>query len=189
MSRAGLSEEARFELSMAASGRERRNTPRHLIYLAAAAVAVAGIAALVEARAWSRAGRETTAALAKDAEVREKVKEYQALKAEGGGSDQARAGFDKMVSTGERLAEAAGLAKPPKPREPDKPDVRGNVVHRTWTYSRVKSGEAGPLMEWVQSMLTEMSGLRVSSIKLTPGEQGWSMDVTFAGAERVGGGA
>lgn len=189
MARTGLSEEARFDLAMAAAAHERRNTPRHLVYLAAAVVLVGGIAALVEARAWSRAARETKAALARQAEVAAEVQEYVELKAKSGGVDKERATFDKMVSTGERTAEAAGLGKIGKPREPDKPDVQGNLVKRTWAYSKIKSAQAGPLLEWVKTMLDEMPGLRVSSIKLSPGEQGWTMDVTYAGLETAGGGS
>jgi hypothetical protein len=189
MSRTGLSEEARFELAMGASARERRNRPRHLVYLAAILVLAGGVAALAEARSWSKAAGGARAALARQAEVASQVREFVELRAKSGGVEKERTGFDKMVSTGERTAEAAGLNKPAKPLEPPTPDIRGNLVHRTWRYTKIKSAEAGPLLEWVRTMLEEMPGLRVSSIRLAPGEQGWTMDVTYAGVEPVGGGS
>lgn len=188
MARAGLSDEARFELGMAASARERRNSPRHLVYLAGVLVVVGAVACLVEWRSWSRAGREARVAMERQASVAAQVKEYVELRAKSGGTDKERVGFDKMVSTGERLAEAAGLGKIAKPRTPDKLVAEGGLLKPTWIYSKVKSAEAEPLMDWVKSMLDEMPGLRVSSIRLTPGDKGWTMDVTYAAVERAGGG-
>lgn len=189
MAHPALSDEARFELAMAAAARERRNAPRFLLFLAGLLVLLALVIALFQWRAWSRDGREARIAMARQTAVAAQLTEYAALKAKSGGAEKEHAGFDKLVSTGESTATQVGLAKPAKPREPERPDVKGNLRYRTWAYARVSSPRAGPLMDWVRLMLERMPGLRVSSIKLTPGADGWKMDVTFAGIERVGGGS
>src|SRR5262249_44954504 len=119
---------------MAAAARERRNTPRHLVFLAGLMVVGAAVACGTEARGWTHATRAARDAMGRQAQVGAQLAEYTELKAKAGGSDKEHVGFDKMVSTAETLAASAGLATPAHPLDTSEP--RGNLVLRSWRYSK-----------------------------------------------------
>lgn len=191
MSRIGrvkLGEDARFDLSLGAAARERRNRPFAMVALAAAFVAAALVFALyaVSARASSRSA--LVRAQEDQAQAGVALAQWSRLiRAE---ADMPRGGVGQSgefrISKMEDLATRAGMtSKPNTPRTTDDKTRPGLVISR-YFYTEVRNPALGPMLEWVRLASAEVSGLEVESITLHPEPVGWRMEVTFRRWERAG---
>ncbi len=187
--RTRLGEEARFELTMAATARERANRPVSMLVLAGAVLAAAAVFAAyaVASRASSRA--QLRRGLSDQVEVEARVGEWKKLaEAETANAQGGAAGKpgDFRVSKMEELATRAGMkARPNAPSTRDDKSRAGIVVF-THVYTEVRDPSLSSLVEWVRSACAEIGGLEVMSLTVRPEPAGWKMDVTFRRWERAG---
>lgn len=181
-----LTDDARFELAMGAAARERRNRPVALVIAAglvliiAAVVAATGIAGRASARARLKLVQQDQAS------VERMAADWAALDAQAGASSSLGQPMPKLMSTLEDLAVGrAGMKEKPKtPRTAPQPPRNGIVVTE-YFYSDVRDPSLAALVEWVR-LATEIAGLEVTSLDLTPDKQQWTMSVTFRRWERAG---
>jgi hypothetical protein len=182
-----LSEDARFELAMAAAGRARRNRPTALLLAAGAAVVVAFLAAMwgiaARASAWSALVREQRAS----ANLDRLSAEWSRLEdAKGEGDPRAGGAYPGIQTKMEALAITAGMkAAPNHPRTPNA-QKSGTIQIFEYHYIDVRDAELKALMEWMRLATAEIPGLEVTSVVLTPEATSWKLDVTFRRWERVG---
>jgi hypothetical protein len=187
MSRA-MSDEARFELAMAAAGRARRNRPTALVVAGAAALALAAVLTIwgvsARATAWAALKREQGASASLDL-LRAEWERLDEAQREGGDSQAGRVIRDLQAQM-ESLATRAGMkAIPNHPRIPT-PSLRGGVQVYEYHYSEVRDPELKALVEWMRLATTEIPGLEVYSVILTPEANNWKLDVTFRRWQREG---
>jgi hypothetical protein len=188
VSRAALGDESRFELAMAAAGRERANRPRILVVLAVVALLIALLAAVLGLTARAKARTRLAATLGEQTRVDQMLKEWDDLKQQ----EQASAGpsgtgqhLGDLDSRMEDMARRAGIKDtPPHPR-PNTPTTRAGVKVFEYAYTGIKDPSPKPLLEWCRLAAAEIPGLEVYSIDLKPDPNNWTMDVIFRRWERV----
>jgi hypothetical protein len=190
MSRAAaMGEDAKFELAMAAAGRERINRPRALLVLAVVVMLVALVAA-----AWGLASRRSaraslTRALADQAAVETMAADWKKLLDEerDAGSEMMGKRMPDLLTQIEARATRAGLKdKPSPPRQ--NPQTRAGVTVTEYYYTNVKDPSLKALLEWLRLTTAEIGGLEVYSLNLRPDPNNWNMTVTFRRWERGGAG-
>lgn len=188
VSRGRLSEEARFELAMGASARERRNRPVALVALAGAVLVAAGVFA-----GWSLSMRgsaiaERARAIRDERAVEALAGEWEELARRQREAPDVRLGdpMPNILSRMEELATGAGLKTRPTNPQTRVADRRQGVVVNEYIYRTVKDPSLRALMEWVRSAAAEPGmGMEVTDLKLRPEQSGgWTMDVTFRRWER-----
>ncbi len=183
-----LSEDDRFELSLGAASRARRNRPVGTVVIAGALLAVSVVFALysVGARAKSRGGLvRAQQDQAKTDVLIDQWKRLMQAEAAGPKGGAGQPGVFK-VSKMEDLATKAGMkSKPNTPRSlEDK--TRPGIVTTRYIYSDVRDPELKSLLEWVRSGCAEIPGLELESLTLKPEPTGWKLDATFRIWERAG---
>lgn len=188
MQRVKLGEDARFDLSLGAAARERRNRPIAIVALAAGFVLATLVFALysVSARASSR--RDLIRALDDQSHTEVLVDEWKKLvRAEAdlprGGAGQP--GEFKISKMEDLSVRALMKSKPNTPRTLEDKTHLGVVISRYY-YTEVRDPLLGTMLEWVRLGCAEISGLEVEGITLHPEPAGWRMDVTFRRWERAG---
>ena len=184
-----LGDDARFELAMAAAGRERTNRPRALVMLAIAVLIVASVAAM-----WGLASRRSaratlTRALADQAAVEAMNSDWNRLVAEekDSGADRIGTRMPDLLTKLEGFATQAGLKDKPNPPRQN-PQTRSGVTVTEYYYTNVKDPSLKPLLEWLRLATAQIPGLEVYSLNLRPDPNNWSMTVTFRRWERGGAG-
>jgi hypothetical protein len=184
-----LSEDGRFEMSMRAASRERRNRPVGVVVLACAALAVAGIAAGTGLLSRRSAMREQRLQMEAAGRASALLGEYRALKAseQAGLSGEAHKDFPFLVTKLGDLASRAGLTdKPAPPREPPSRSS-GGVMVKEYIYQSVRADRLEPLLEWIRLGTREIPGLELYQIpSLKPDATGWTMHVNFRRWEHNG---
>lgn len=180
MTQNGLNDEIRFEMTMRAAGRERRNRPRALLVLAGAALVVGGLAALTGVGARSRAASAFQEQLETSAKAESLLAEYARLKqTEQVGSDEAHRELPFLLTRVEDAALRAGLQNKPAPPTQQSTDL-GAVVVRKYVYQNVRSEKLEPLIQWLRQATQDVPGLEVYQItSLRPEPNAWTMAVVF----------
>jgi len=183
--RVRLSEEARFELSLSAMGRERWNRPVAMLVLAVALLLAAGLFALYAVGSRASARADLAKALEDQAHVEVKLVEWKQLsESEGAAPQSGKAGF--KVSVMEDLATRAGMkTRPNAPRAQDDKSRPGVVMYRHF-YTEVRDPSLANMVEWVRLACAEIAGLEIDSLAVRPEPAGWKMEVTFRRWERTG---
>jgi hypothetical protein len=182
-----LSEESRFELTLGAATRERRNRPMAALVLSGVVLVASAVFAIyaVGARATTRA--MLTRSLEDQAQAEVKIAQWIKLTASEG---QTPAGSGKptefRASRMEDLATRAGMKnRPNAPASPEDKSRPGIVVYKH-IYTGVQDPSLAALVEWVRLATEEISGLELESLKVRPEPAGWRMDVSFRRWERAG---
>lgn len=190
MSRAAMSDEARYELTMAAAARARANRPSALVAGAVVLLILAVVAMAWGLVARARAMSDLRAAQSEQARVEGLVGEWTALvdaeRTQAGGKVGLGARISDLYTRMEQYATRAGLAKrPDTPRE--NPTTRPNTNIRVieYSYTNVKDPSLKALLEWVRIATAEVPGLEVYGITLKPDPNNWTMNVTFRRWERA----
>lgn len=186
--RTRLSEEARFEMTLAAASRERSNRPLGLVVVAC--VFLAGTLIFAGSSIASRASARSRlrAELLSQAGAEAKVQEWKRLAQAAADSPQGAIGKpgEFKVSRMEELATRAGLkSRPNAPVSRDDKSRQGIVVF-THVYTEVRDPSLANMVDWVRSACAEIAGLEVESLTVRPEPAGWKMDVTFRRWERAG---
>jgi hypothetical protein len=182
---AALGDEARFELSLAAAGRERANRPRALVALALLVLVLAMLGAV-----WGLASRRSTIRalrVAQDEQVRvdQLLKEWDRLeKQQPSGAGPLGGKIDGLYTKMEDLARRAGVKnKPDLPRQTE--TRRGDIKIIEYHYQNLKDASIKALLEWARLASTEIPGMEVYNLKLNPDPTNWTMNVTFRRWERA----
>jgi hypothetical protein len=181
-----LSEESRFELTLAAAAKERRNRPVAALVLAGLVLAGAAVFAMYAVGVRAGARSELRRALADQAESEVRAAEW--VRMSQGGDQTPRVGgrSEFRVSRMEELATRAEMKnRPNAPASPEDKSRPGIVLHRH-VYTGVQDPSLAALVEWVRLATEEIAGLEVESLKVRPEPVGWRMDVTFRRWERAG---
>jgi hypothetical protein len=178
----GLSDEARFELAAAAAGRARRNRPTALLVFAGLALVVSLVGA-----AWGFSARATArAAFTREqhdnAEVQQLTAEWARLdKAEHEAGDT---GVGKplsdLYSRIQTMARNAGMKETTMtPRTPTNETRPGGLTVTTYPYADIKDPELKALMQWMANATSDIPGLELYEVKLSPDANNWTLGVTF----------
>lgn len=185
-----MSDESRYELTMAAAARARANRPSALV-----AGAVVLLVVALGAMVWglvSRAGAisDLREAQSEQARVEALAGEWTALadaeRTQAGGKAGLGARISDLYTRMEQYATRAGMTKrPDTPRE--NPTTRPNTNIRVieYYYTNVKDPSLKALLEWVRIATAEVPGLEVYGITLKPDPNNWTMNVTFRRWERA----
>lgn len=185
----GVGDEARFELALAASGRERANRPRALVVGAVLALVLALLAAVWGLSSRRAARASLRAAQAEQVQVDEMLKEWdtlERLEREGGPGGAAGIGkpIDGLYSKMEQLATRAGIKdkpQPPRPIENNRPPLK--IIE--YNYTNVKDASLKALLEWPRLASAEIPGMEVYGLTLKPDPINWTLNVTFRRWERA----
>lgn len=182
-----LSEESRFELTLGAATRERRNRPIAALVLAGLVVIGAAVFALYAVGARAAARLELRRALSDQAQAEVKVAEWTRMVERDGASPQGTGGKSEFrASRMEELATRAGMKnRPNAPASPEDKSRPGIVVYKH-VYTGVQDPSLAALVEWVRLATDEISGLELESLMVRPEPAGWRMDVSFRRWERAG---
>ncbi|MBL9032482.1 MAG: hypothetical protein JNM80_12355 [Phycisphaerae bacterium] len=183
-----LSDDARFELAMIASGHERRSRPVGLVIVVVAALVLALVLASsgLISRASARARLRST--LADQARAEQLLAEWTQIEQQAKDALKGSTGapIANLYSQMENLATRAGMKD--KPRTPRaKTETRAGVVVNEYTYADVRDPSLPALMEWLRLATSPDEGIRgleVYGLNLRPSPSDWSMTVTFRRWER-----
>lgn len=187
MTRGGsVSEDARLELAMAASARERGSRPLGLVVLAG--LVLAGCIGLA---AWGLVSRASARAAAERrglerVRVEQLMNEIQSLEQQraASGVDSVGQRIPDMLSRVERLAQEAGLKdKLAAPREGTERKPSGNVELK-YTYDNVKDASLPAILEWVSLVPGRIPGTDVWEVKLDADPNQWTARVVFRRVEK-----
>jgi hypothetical protein len=181
-----LSEESRFELTLTAAARERRNRPLTVLVLAGVVLAAALVFAIYAVASRASARAELRRALADQAESEVRTAEWIKLSQQEGVSPRVGQPTEFRASRLEDLASQAGMKnRPNAPTSPEDRSRPGIVLHRH-VYTGVQDPSLEALVQWVRLSTEAVAGLEVESLKVRPEPAGWRMDVTFRRWERAG---
>jgi len=178
---ARTADDARFQMTMAAAGAERRNRPRWLPALALAALLLALIAMLASIGRRASAAAELRAAREHRARIGALVAELEQLQETPTDPMAAQEGADihDLLSKIENYATEAGLKEKPRipnTREEDKSD---EGEYRVYTYADVRDNSIEALLKWIQMVDERVPGMQISTLILKPDGQGWKANVSF----------
>jgi hypothetical protein len=185
--RSGLSEEARFELAVAAGAQEKRNRPVGLVVIGCVVLAVSLVLASVALATRNSALHDRRKALADEKAVEQMARDWQGLIAQerlapGTGVGEKMPG---LLSRMEQLAREAGVKTTPQNPQ-TKVDQKSGIVVTEYTYGNVKDDSLAALLGWIQRAL-EIPGMELTGLKLKADAKGWSLDeATFRRWERAG---
>jgi len=176
----------RYELAARASSHERASRPTHLVVFAL----VLFMAALVTlALAWrASAGAESSlrAAQSSSAEIERlltRINELEAAAAEQTGDDPYRP-IPDLLTRLTRLAEQVGLENPLALPENTSPRVFGSSRRLAYPYT-IRDASLGRVLEWIETAMDRIPGLRVRKLTLTPNQRNWVVQVTLTRYERI----
>ena len=189
MSRAGISDEARFELALAATGRERANRPRTLVGAAALTLAAALLLAIWGLSSMRSARGAYSRALGEQADVERMGLEWEKLnqqesEAGPGGMPGVGKPIDHLYDKMEQLAVRAGVKDKPQPPRANE-TTRGGVKVIEYNYTNVRDPSVKVLLEWARLAAAEIPGMEVYGLTLKPDQNNWNLNVTFRRWERV----
>lgn len=188
ISRVKLGEDAKFELSLAATARERRNRPMVLVFGAAALLIVSGLLAIYGVATRASARSELRIRQEDQSRAEALVGEWKRL-VQAETASPVASGIQKpfKISSMEDLAVRARMKNKPTPPSTREDKSRPGLIITRYTYPDVRDPNLDALVEWVRIATEEMQGLDVESITLKPEPAaGWKMDVTFRRWERAG---
>jgi type II secretory pathway component PulM len=182
--------EVRERLAVTAAMSERRNSPRHLLFLALFLLLVSIVVLFWSMRSRQSAGAGLDAATAEAARVRQLVAEYGTLKA--AGADTTKSRLNEPLTSFYSRIEAAATRAGVKDRIPsarpqgDTRDARTGAVQKRIRYERVQDPDLSALVRWMQYACEDVAGLEVYSLKVQPlvGTPNWQVEVTFSRWER-----
>jgi hypothetical protein len=187
-----LSDETRFELSLAAGAKERRNRPRWLVIAAGLLLALVGIAALAGWVSRRSAITQLDRALQDQAAVEGMTQQLSSLSgvATQAGDQQLGAPMANLRSTLEGLATRAGMASPPVPRNEDSvPQPQAGIVVKRYSFFDVRDPSLTAILEWLrlatQDPASRIPGLEVETLRLKPENNQWSMNLILRRWERA----
>lgn len=182
---AGLSEDVRLGLSVAAASRERASRPRALVLASLLVLVIAVVAAGAGLASRAKARRELANWTQIDAQSEALAKEYAELdsRARAAGEQQTGRRIPDLFSKMEALATRAGMKdKPLPPRETTSPSRAGVTIRET-TYENLRDPSIKAMLEWVHlataDPVSRLPGLEVSSLRLQAEQTGWVMRVVF----------
>jgi hypothetical protein len=193
MSQGGrISEEARFELTLAAGARERRNRPLWMVAGAVLVLAITAIAALTGVVAHRSARAQLQRGLEDLASVEHMAAQFRALDAVASQAGQSQLGqpMQRLQSNLEALATRAGFTTPPLARneDPSPPNESGIIVRRL-NYFDVREPSLGKILEWLrlatQDPGSRIPGLEIESLRLKPEGNAWNMNLRLRRWERA----
>lgn len=183
-----LTDDLRFEMAAQAASRERRNRPVILVYVAAAALLVTGVAALIGIAGRASARRAYQDQIDTQARAEGMLTQLAVLKnaeaaSTGGAAHDPNV---RIASKMEGLALLAGLPRPSPPRETS--ELRpGGIAVKQYVYTDVRAESLAPLLQWARVAVAEVPGLELYQIiTLKPEPAGWRMTVSFRRWERTG---
>lgn len=186
-----LSDDARAELTSAATGAARANRPRWLMYLGALAVAGAVVYTGVALVKRVNAQQELAVVRSRFVEVKAEVDRLAAIKAadEAAGGDKARPD-PRMADTITRAATELGLVVGTV-TEGD--DSRGSAVKglkRKRYDFKLTNQPAEGVIGWLKRVTDTQPGVQLHRLDITPadgneGRPGWTVSVTFTRWERA----
>lgn len=176
-----LTPEERDDLATAALLANRRNRPRGTVVLAAIVAGIAAIALLVSLASVAGAAGAHAKRLRQLERTQELVARHRGLEMSGDPGGQ----FDRnptLLSTMEQLAIRAGLDKPAVPSRT--PEGRGPIQETRIKYNTFRVDDIENVMRWIDSVVTEVDGVRVHELRIDPQPTSWTVDVTFSRWER-----
>jgi hypothetical protein len=188
---ARISEEARFELALAAGARERRNRPLWLVAGALVLAIVIAVAALTGLLAHRSARSQLERRLQELAAVEHMAAQFRSLDAVAAQAGQSQLGdpIPQLRSRLEALATRAGFATAPLPRNEDTTPAGNGVVIRRWSYFDVREPSLATILEWLrlatQDLGSRIQGLEIDSLTLKPVNNTWNMNLTLRRWERA----
>lgn len=183
-----LSEDERYEQALAAAASERRNRPKHLLFIPMLLFMVTGLVL-----AFAIFSRESSRIRLDQQEQRfsrlvsgvVELRELRASRQDSGAIGQLDP-IENLLSQMEGFATQAGLADKPKVPQSRRDRTLGTgVVRQRYVYSGVTDPSLEALLKWLHVSIDGVPGLSVFQLSLHPvAGRGWSMDVTFARWER-----
>lgn len=186
-----VNEEARIALSEAAAGAERRNRPRIFLVLGVAAIAAAVIYAATGVSARAGAGSELSMEQELTAQVKEAVESLLALRADESVQITSERYAPNLLVTAklEQAAAASGLTGVNISDNEDPRSAPPGMQRKRYTVN-LTNVDAEPLLRWMTKALSEIQGLEVASIQISPGtgtpegKPRWTGQVVFTRWER-----
>lgn len=178
----GLSEEARFELSMAAAARERRNRPMLPTLVAALALVIGAVLALTGLTSKASAEAAYRRAVAQAGRTQGQLDEFARL-SQGDSDMDVGAIVDKPISRIGQMAVLAGMPEEPRPPTETAQEIGGGTLH-SYLYTGVHAEELRTLLDWLRQATEAVPGLEVYGLTTSPDPTGWKLTVTFRRWER-----
>lgn len=183
--RTPMSPDERYDQTAIALAATRRNRPRHLVGVGAAALALAGLVLL---GAWN-SRRAAAGDLAREqselATIAQLEAELNELRAAAAATPDSARIFEtppRILSQFVELAAEAGMTdSPPIPRQRSINVDGGTRVE--WPYTVTTPTLQTPL-NWVRLCMERIPGTFVSGLKVRPAGQQWQVEVVFARYER-----
>jgi hypothetical protein len=189
-SSSSVAEQARLELSVAASAGQRANRPMHLIALGGVLLAVATLYLLYHTMAWWSQQAALDAEVARTAKVRQIITAYTQT------VEQANSRiFDPDPGVGAKLESLMEVASLPRVAVAVQ-DGLGTLARgaKQKTYSATLTDQdPEPVLKWIDLALHggTVNGLTLASLDMRPGKPmesgyiGWNVIVRFTRWERV----
>lgn len=189
-STSSLAEQARLELSIAASTGERSNRPMHWVVLAGVLLAIVAIYTLYNMVSWG----SQQAALQTEATQTQKYRDAIAAYKRAAQDVSSRI-FEPDPSAGaklEMLMDEAGLARVPVAVEDGFGQLAKGAKQKQYR-ATLTDQDPEPVIKWIDLALHRgsVSGLALSSLDMRPGKPmangiiGWNVTVRFTRWERV----
>jgi type II secretory pathway component PulM len=185
-----LTEEEQIELAASAARAERAARPRHLLVLAGLLLVAALIALIVSSTRLTAARSSLKFQMQLADSMSEEVASLEQLRA--AAATASDAGNDELLTIRSKISQAATAAGIPNTQNltpendaranPQRPGV--NSVQRLFKYT-VQCEELPPLLDWMNRAPTQVPGLEVYQVKLTPRPTDWQLQVTFSRWERA----
>jgi hypothetical protein len=189
--RGRLSDDARFELSLAATAHERRNRPRGILIASIGALVLMTIFAGYGVKARGEARAELRRTLTDQVMVERLADEWTALdqRERDPVSGRLNRPIPNLLTRMEELAVQAGIEKPRQPRVTP-PEQRGAIRVTQYQYgdntNPITHPSLSALLEWLRLAQGEELGMEVIGLNLRPDANNWKMTVTFRRWEREG---
>jgi hypothetical protein len=182
-----MNDDTRFEMAMAAAGRERRNRPVVLVVLAAGALLLSGVAALAGLVSRAAATGEYQDQLDTASRTDALLMQFKQLQ-QSALTGEERSAHEPIPLIITRMGDAAvraGLTQPIPQGE--SATERAGVTIKEYRYTGIRADSLKPLLEWVRLAVEDVPGLELYQIpSLNPEPNGWTMSVTFRRWERKG---
>ncbi len=179
-----ISDDLRYELADAARAAAASNRPRSLLVLATLLFVAAGLVLIVTLRQRDEAAQQHRIQADREVLVEGLALQFAALESLGNSTqNRANEPLDDLFSRIEAAAAAAGLADQPTIPQPTRQSIQG-AIKLTYRYT-MRDPSLENLLAWVEGARSEVPGLEISSIDLTPGPKDWKLEVTFVRWERA----